>query len=36
MPEEYKNKTITVQEGSHRGKYTARQLPDGSWQWFKE
>lgn len=34
--EEYKNKTITVQEGSHRGKYTARQLPDGSWQWFKE
>jgi len=31
-----RNKTITVGEGSYKGRYTSRQLPDGSWKWFKE
>jgi hypothetical protein len=31
-----RNKTITVGEGSYKGRYTSRQLPNGSWEWFKE
>lgn len=33
---ENRNQSISVGEGSYKGRYTSRQLPDGSWKWFKE